>query len=80
MIRDVDLFGREAVSPNERQIIKSANKTAQSMYSRRFSPELRDNWDINVRDLTIEDVERDVIEAIKKLKNEGRHYAKKIIC
>lgn len=76
MIRGIDLFGRDAISPNEKQILKSANKTAGDLFSRRYSPELRDNWDIDVRELTLNDVERDVIEAIKKLKDEGRHYAK----
>lgn len=80
MIRGIDLFGRDAVSPNEKHILKSANKTARDMFSRRFSPELRNNWDIDVKSLTLEDVEKDVIEAIKKLKDEGRHYAKKVIC
>lgn len=78
MITGVDLFGRESMSPNERLIVKTANKTALDMFTRRFSPDLKDNWDIDVRDLTIEDVERDVIEAIKKLKNEGRSYVKKL--
>jgi ribosomal protein S2 len=80
MIRGLDLFGREAVSPNEKLIIKSANKTASDMFKRRFSPGLRENWDKDVKDLTLEDVERDVIEAITKLKDEGRQYAKKIVC
>lgn len=80
MIRGVDLFGRNEISPNERLIVKTANKTASDLYKKRFSPGLRENWDKDVRHLTLEDVERDVIEAIKKLKDEGRHYAKKAVC
>lgn len=80
MIRGIDLFGREEISPNEKHVIKSANKTALDLFRKRFSPGLRDNWDIDVKQLTLQDVERDVIEAIKKLKNEGRNYAKKIVC
>ena len=80
MIRGIDLFGREAVSPNEKQILKAANKTASDLFKRRYSPELRQNWDIDVKVLTLDDVERDVVEAIKKLKDEGRHYAKKAVC
>lgn len=80
MIRGIDLFGRDAISPNEKLILKTANKTASDLFKRRFSPGLKENWDIDVRDLTLEDVERDVIEAVTKLKNEGRDYAKKIVC
>lgn len=77
MIRGIDLFGREAVSPNERLIVKTANKTASDLFKRRFSPDLRDNWDIDVKDLTLEDVERDVVEAITKGFPDGvRKYAK----
>lgn len=79
MIKDVDLFGREAISTNEKLIVKTANKTALSLFRRRFSPELKSNWDIDVRSLTLENVERDVIEAITKLKNSGRHYASSIV-
>lgn len=79
MIRGIDLFGREEVSPNERQIVKAANKTATDLFRKRFSPKLRDNWDIDIKDLTLEDVEREVILAVKKLKDNGRHYAKTIV-
>ncbi len=71
MIRGNDLFGRAEISPNEKKILKAANKTASDMFKRRYSPELRDNWDINVKDLTLEDVERDVVEAITKGFPEG---------
>ena|SRR3990167_4539755 len=71
MIRGYDLFERDAISPNEKLIVKMANKTAGDMFKRRFSPDLRDNWDINVKELTLEDVERDVIEAITKGFPEG---------
>jgi hypothetical protein len=80
MITGVDLFGREAISPNEKLIVKTANKTASDMFKRRYSPDLRENWDVDVKVLTLEDVERDVIEAITKMKDSGRHYAKKAIC
>lgn len=80
MIRGIDLFERNEISPNEKHILKAANKTASDLFKKRFSPVLKDNWDIDVRELTLADVERDVIEAIKKLKDEGRQYAKKIIC
>jgi uncharacterized protein YeaO (DUF488 family) len=78
MIRGVDLFGREAISPNEKQILKAANKTASDMFKRRYSPDLRDNWDVDVKDLTLEIVEHDVIEAITKMKDSGRNYAKRL--
>lgn len=79
MIRGTDLFGRDAISPNEKHIVKAANKTASDMFKKRFSPGLKDNWDVDVRDLTLEYVERDVIEAIKKLPDSGRNYAKKVV-
>ncbi len=66
MIRGRHLFGRDAITRNEKRILKAANKTAADMFSRRYSPELRDNWDIDVKELTLEDVENDVITAIKK--------------
>lgn len=73
MIRGNDLFGREAMSPNEKLIIKTANKTANDLFKRRYSPDLKDNWDIDVRELTLEHVERDVVEAITKGYPEGVH-------
>lgn len=80
MIRGFDLFGREAISPNERSILKAANKTALNLYKKRFSPHLRDNWDIPVNDLTLEDVENDVIASIlAQDPTGGRYYAKEII-
>lgn len=79
MIRGIDLFGRAEISPNEKLIVQTANKTASDMFNRRFSPDLRDNWDINVEHLTLEDVERDVIEAITKMNGSGRKYAKTIV-
>lgn len=79
MIRGVDLFGREAISPNEKQIVKVANKTASDLFKRRFSPDLRDNWDVDVKELTLEIVEHDVIEAIAKGCPEGvTKYAKRL--
>lgn len=71
MIRGRDLFDRDALSPNERHILKAANKTASDMFKRRYSPELRNNWDIDVKELTLDDVERDVVIAIKKGFPEG---------
>ncbi len=80
MIRGADLFGREEISPNEKLIVKTANKTANDLFKKRFSPDLRDNWDINVKDLTLDDVERDVIEAITTGFPEGvKKYAKTVL-
>lgn len=78
MIRGIDLFGREAISPDEKLIVKTANKTAQDMFERRYSPGLRENWDIEVDLLTLENVESDVVEAITKMKKEGREYVKRL--
>lgn len=64
MIRGIDLFGREAISPSEKKIVKIANKTARDLFARRFSPDLKDNWDVDVRELTIEHVELDVTNSI----------------
>lgn len=64
MIRGNDLFGREAISPKEKKILKAANKAAGDLFKRRFSPALRENWDIKVEELTLYDVEQNVIEAI----------------
>ena len=81
MIRGSDLFGREAISPNEKLIVKTANKTANDLFKRRYSPDLRDNWDVDVKELTLEIVEQDVVNAIlEKFKDGGREYAKKIVC
>lgn len=81
MIRDIDLFGREAISPNEKLVVKTANKTARDMFEKRYSPGLRDNWDIDVKELTLNHVERDVLKAIlSKYPGGGKEYAKKIIC
>lgn len=71
MIRGNDLFGREAISPNEKQIVKAANKTAADLFRRRYSPGLQENWDVDVKDLTLEYVERDVVEAILKADETG---------
>jgi len=71
MIRGYDLFGREAISPNEKKIVKAANKTAVNLFKRRYSPDLRENWDIDVKELTLHDVERDVVEAILKADAQG---------
>lgn len=60
----MDLFGRDALSPNEKMIIKMANKTAIDLFKKRFSPYLRDNWDVNVKDVTIEEVEKSVVLAL----------------
>ena len=78
MIRGTDLFGREAISPDEKLIVKTANKTASDLFRKRFSPDLRDNWDINVKDLTLENVESEVIQGIHRLKQGGRTFAKNI--
>ena len=81
MIRPQQLFNRDAISPNEKLIVKTANKTAQDLFKRRFSPGLCENWDKNVKELTLEDVELDVIQAIlNKYPKGGIEYAKKIIC
>jgi hypothetical protein len=81
MIRGIDLFGRSEISPNEKNILKAANKTATDLFKKRFSPGLKDNWDIDVRELTLSYVERDVIEAIAKGCPDGvRNYAKKAVC
>jgi hypothetical protein len=80
MIRGIDLFGRDAISPKEKKIVKAANKTASDMFTRRYSPALKENWDIDVKDLTLEYVEQNVIEAILKLDKSGRLHAKKIVC
>lgn len=79
MIRGHDLFDREAISPNEHKILKSANKTAQALYAKRYSPDVRDQWGKDVRDLTIEDVEYHVINSIKIGNGEGKRYAAKIV-
>ena len=80
MITGQHLFGRDAISPNEKKIVKAANKTASDMFKKRFSPALRDNWDVDVKNLTLEVVEMNVIEAITKLDKNGRSYAKKALC
>jgi hypothetical protein len=79
MIRGIDLFGREAISPNEKKMLKSANKTAENLYSKRFSPDLKDNWGKDVRDLTIDDVEFHIIESIKKGNGSEKRYGAKTI-
>lgn len=80
MIRGNDLFGREAISPNEKKMVKAANKTAVNLFKNRFSPTLRDNWDIAVTDLTLEDVEKDVIESILKGFMKGvKGYASRLV-
>jgi len=71
MIRGNDLFGRDAISPNEKQIVKAANKTAADLFKRRYSPGLQENWDVDVKHLTLEYVERDVIEAILQADKKG---------
>lgn len=80
MIRGLDLFGREPVSPNEKKILKSANKTAQTLYSKRSSIHLRDHWGKEVSDITMQDVEDMVVCVIKEENTYGTQYGKKIIC
>ena len=79
MIRGIDLFGREAISPNEKKILKSANKTAHVLFSWRFSPLLQEELDKEANDVTLEDVEKIVIIAIKKA-NGDKRYGAKTVC
>lgn len=64
MIRGMDLFGREAISPYEKNALKAANSTAKTLFRDRFSPKLVNEWDKPVQELTLEDVEKDVLKAI----------------
>jgi len=78
MIKGSDLFDRDAISPHEKLIVKTANKTASDLFKKRYSPHLRDHWCVDVKDLTLEQVEYEVIQGILKLEEGGRTLAKKI--
>lgn len=78
MITGIDLFGRMAISPNEKDILKAANQTADDMFKNRFDEHLSKNWDMDVKDVKIDHVEKCVVDAIKMLRNEGRDYAKRV--
>ncbi|MHB1222414.1 MAG: hypothetical protein ACYC0J_10500, partial [Gammaproteobacteria bacterium] len=66
MIRGRHLFGRDAISPREKEIVRCANVTAEKMFSKRFEEPLKDNWDIPVEQITRELVEADVVKAVKQ--------------
>lgn len=82
MIKPHDLFGRDAISPKEKLIVEAAKLTATELYNARFDKTLKDNWDIDVNKLTLEDVERDVIKSILQkydFDKCGRVYASQIV-
>lgn len=64
MITAFNLFNRKQITDRERRMLVSANKAAKSMFDNRFTIDLKDHWDKEVHLLTLEDVEKNVIEAI----------------
>lgn len=59
------LFDRDAISKDEHNIVRAANKTALNMYRNRYDEKLRYDWDVPVDDVTLKFVEDAVIESIK---------------
>lgn len=88
-ITSFNLFGRQDITDRERRILHCANEAAKTLFQDRYKPDLKDNWDINVDNLKLEDVERDVIKAMlskydfveikymKKKKGNGKDKGKK---
>lgn len=64
MIRGYHLFGRNACSPREKKMVQVANETALRLFKRRNDENIKDRWDVPVNDLTMQDVEDAVVEAI----------------
>jgi hypothetical protein len=73
MIQAYQLFARDAYAPSEKKILKAANKTARDMFRKRYSPELRDHWDLPVDEVTLDLVEKGVIESILQKYHLGAH-------
>lgn len=80
MILGIDLFGREAISPNEKKMLKSANKTASSLFARRFSPDLYDQWGVDPKQLTLDQVEKTVVKLIIEKNGIEKRYGAKTVC
>ena len=74
MITALNLFGRPAETANERKALRCANKAAKTLYKKRFSPGLAKNWDKPVNEVALEDVEKDVIQAILSKYDYGRQH------
>lgn len=78
MITAFNLFGSPDITDRERRILQCANKAAKTLFKDRYKPDLKDNWDMDVSLLTLEDVERDVIKAIlSKYNFEEKRFMKK---
>lgn len=73
MIHAYQLFARDAYAPSEKKILKAANKTARDMWRRRYSEQFKDHWDMPVEQVTLEVVERGVIESILSKYQLGAH-------
>ena len=75
MIHAYQLFGRDAYSPSEKRILRAAQKTARDMWRKRYSADYRDQWDVPIDKVTLEVIEKAVIESILKKYEIGGTYA-----
>lgn len=72
MIRGRHIFGRDAISPHEKEMVRCANQTAANMFKKRYESPLKENWDIPVDQLTRAHVEADVVQAVKQKYRKGK--------